>query len=528
MNKHYILSCVGLLSINMFAQDNITVDYKDGSSRSFPTNLVDTMVDNLSSHKMILSIPAESESLTFPQVIQESQIQLNGADKKQSFNVLQSLSLLQSDNTKLSCDYVVELGNRSSATIIIPYLNNFSSLKVNLKSSGSYVFIDGKKYMEGASVDFSKPVKIQVVAFNGDVRTYEVSIKGSSLPIVSIEGGSITSEWSEQKVSVANGSSQTVNVKGKGSHFKTGLKNSYTLKFKEKQSLLSLPKAKRWVLLSSQHDPSLLKTTVGFDLAKEFFSFGWTPSSKPVELVLNGKYEGTYFLTEQIRVCEGRVVDGCVISAESEEKDGDDSFVMAKSGIRYVMSDPETGFAGTYLLRTEAKLKNFESLLWSGGSISSSVADLKSFADWFVFSEWMKNKNLLMSDDYLTVSSEGTIAMGPIWEQSKTFGAEDEYDVEGWVSKDNSFVAQLLKNNTFRSYVTERLEYLSSHESDILSIVSNRAAEIVESASGNEAVWHSLGAGQYDVETITPLFESKKQQISDWLIGRLQWMKQNF
>ncbi len=80
MNKHYILSCVGLLSINMYAQDNITVDYKDGSSRSFPTNLVDTMADDLSSHKMVLSIPAESESLTFPQVIQESQIQLNGAD----------------------------------------------------------------------------------------------------------------------------------------------------------------------------------------------------------------------------------------------------------------------------------------------------------------------------------------------------------------------------------------------------------------------------------------------------------------
>lgn len=529
MNKFYFLSCVGLLSVNTFAQDNIKIDYKDGSSRTFPTNLVDTLVDNLSSHKVVLSIPSETEELSYPDMIQESQINLNGADKKQSFNLLQSISILQSANSKLSGDYVINVGNQSSATIVIPYLNDFSNLKVSLKSSGSYVYVDGKKFTSGDAVNFSKPVKFQIVAFNGDVRSYEISVKNSSLPILSIDGSSVTSDWSEQKISLTSGISNiTGEVKGKGSHFKSGLKNSYSLKFDDKQTMLSFPSAKRWVLLSAQHDPSLLRTSVGFDLAKNFFSFDWTPSSEPVELVVNGQYQGTYFLTEQIRICKNRIEDGVVISAESEVKEGDDSFVLSQSGIRFVMTDPETGFDGTKLLRSKGKLNAFESILWKGQSISNSIADMKTFADWYVFSEWMKNEDMLMSDDYLTIRPDGSIAMGPIWDQSQTFGSQDEFDEEGWVSKDNSFVAQLLKNNTFRSYVTERLEYLSNHESDILSIVTSRANAILESAAANEAIWHSLGASQCDVETVTPLFESKKQQISDWLIRRLQWMKQNF
>ena len=159
---------------------------------------------------------------------------------------------------------------------------------------------------------------------------------------------------------------------------------------------------------------------------------------------------------------------------------------------------------------------------------SENLADLKSFADWFVFQEWLKNSDMLNSDDYMTVRSNGILAMGPIDEQSKSFGSDDEFDVSGWVSKDYAFVSWLLNNKTFRQYVSDRLDYLTNHQEDILSIVEKRYAAIIDGASGNEVTWHSLNAEQVDVETVTSELEKRKLQMVEWLVNRLQWMKQNF
>lgn len=62
-----------------------------------------------------------------------------------------------------------------------------------------------------------------------------------------------------------------------------------------------MPKSKHWALLKPTEN-----TVAGLQLGK-LMDMRWTPSFRPVEVVLNDDYIGLYFLTETIRIDENRV-----------------------------------------------------------------------------------------------------------------------------------------------------------------------------------------------------------------------------
>ena len=83
-------------------------------------------------------------------------------------------------------------------------------------------------------------------------------------------------------------------IRGRGHSSWKGPKKPYKIK-------LGKPKNKHWALLKPTED-----TVAGLQLGK-LMGMEWTPSFRPVEVVLNGDYIGLYFLTETIRIDENRV-----------------------------------------------------------------------------------------------------------------------------------------------------------------------------------------------------------------------------
>lgn len=67
-----------------------------------------------------------------------------------------------------------------------------------------------------------------------------------------------------------------------------------------------MPAHKRWVLLANFMDRSLMRNLVSMKVAS-MTALDWTPGCVPVELVLNGKHQGSYLLIEQVRVDDDRV-----------------------------------------------------------------------------------------------------------------------------------------------------------------------------------------------------------------------------
>ena len=90
-------------------------------------------------------------------------------------------------------------------------------------------------------------------------------------------------------------------IRGRGHSSWKGVKKPYKIKLGKKTAIMGMPKNKHWALLKPTEN-----TVAGLQLGK-LMEMAWTPSSRPVEVVLNGDYIGLYFLTETIRIDENRV-----------------------------------------------------------------------------------------------------------------------------------------------------------------------------------------------------------------------------
>ena len=97
-------------------------------------------------------------------------------------------------------------------------------------------------------------------------------------------------------------------IKGHGNYtWRHYPKKSYRLKLDDKQPLMGMPKNRHFVLLAHYDDfLARMKNTMGFELSRRI-GMAYTPAQEPVELVINSKYMGLYFLTEKIRTGKHRV-----------------------------------------------------------------------------------------------------------------------------------------------------------------------------------------------------------------------------
>ena len=95
-------------------------------------------------------------------------------------------------------------------------------------------------------------------------------------------------------------------IRGRGNSTWGEPKKPYSIKFKEKQSLLGMAEAKKWVLLANYLDRTLIRNAVAFEITKKT-NLEWTPSGKFAEVFLNGKFLGNYFICEKIQIDKNRL-----------------------------------------------------------------------------------------------------------------------------------------------------------------------------------------------------------------------------
>ncbi|MBD5235217.1 MAG: starch-binding protein [Barnesiella sp.] len=101
-------------------------------------------------------------------------------------------------------------------------------------------------------------------------------------------------------------------IKARGNFTRKGYsKKPFKLKLGSKQNLLNMnvngTKSKHWAILAHADDSfGYMRNFTGFRLG-EMIGLPWTPRQQPIEVVINGDYRGIYFLTESIRVGDGRL-----------------------------------------------------------------------------------------------------------------------------------------------------------------------------------------------------------------------------
>lgn len=198
------------------------------------------------------------------------------------------------------------------------------------------ITINGEDYSADKTYDLTMPLTIELTC--ADVtKQYTVKLSqltDTGLPVVYVNTPSeITSkdDWTEgcQIYIDAEGRKSwdgtetfkdfaqlECEVKGRGNTTWKFNKKPYAIKLSSKEKVLGMPKHKRWVLLANAIDMSMMRNSIGFEIAKIVFNRNgvansqgnvWTPRGHSVELVLNGEHKGNYLLCEQIKIDENRV-----------------------------------------------------------------------------------------------------------------------------------------------------------------------------------------------------------------------------
>ena len=120
-----------------------------------------------------------------------------------------------------------------------------------------------------------------------------------------IKEGDKETEYSNNMVRISDGKSfdviPDVVVKGRGNSTWLQDKKPLQIEFKNKISLLNMGKSKKWILIANALDDSNLRNEAAFYL--EYLLDGNSIiKEEPVELYVDDKYEGLYYLTRKIKI----------------------------------------------------------------------------------------------------------------------------------------------------------------------------------------------------------------------------------
>ncbi|MBQ4266029.1 MAG: CotH kinase family protein [Clostridia bacterium] len=95
-------------------------------------------------------------------------------------------------------------------------------------------------------------------------------------------------------------------IKGHGNATFIYEKKPYQIKLEKKASFLGMNEGKSYVLLANQHENSLLRNRITFDLARAL-GLTYTPECVSVDLYINGEYRGNYLLCDKVTISSGSV-----------------------------------------------------------------------------------------------------------------------------------------------------------------------------------------------------------------------------
>lgn len=178
--------------------------------------------------------------------------------------------------------------------------------------------VDGKELKSGEKTDvFSEKGSYSVAADGKDYTL--VVLESDNLPAVYIEteSGSLDKIHADKDYKEKGSFAAYENgvktydasldyIKGRGNSTWALSKKPYNIKFESKTDLFGLGKAKKFSLIASANEQSLIRNKITYDLAEDVGLY-YSSKSQHVDLYINGIYEGNYLICESVEVGSNRV-----------------------------------------------------------------------------------------------------------------------------------------------------------------------------------------------------------------------------
>ena len=466
---------------------------------------------------------------------------------------LLSMMISASDNAYLLVNNArCEVIGDSVVECWVDHLMNSKNLIARFEYEGDKVSIDDVSVISGETViDYKQPVKMLV--HSGDkTKGYTVYVHAfTGLPVLWIETEGhqdITSKDYYLRAharlvedvrtrSAGDVIEDSLGIKGRGNSTWGMPKKPYRLKLDNKQALLGEPKDKSSVLLNNYADKSMLRTQIAFYMGR-ISNLDYTPSSHFVELMLNGRYNGTYLLCDKLKIDKNRVNvgdDGFLLEVDAKAASEDVTFRVNHIGQPLNIKEPDDitvndekyNYIKDYLTQVDAVL--FSDNFTDADEGWRKYIDMDSFVDWYLINEIAKNNDAVFyTSCYMNLARGGKLKMGPLWDFDIAFGNvnyNNNFDATGFWIKGVSWISRMFQDPVFVSRVKERFNYFYSKQEDIMREINENAEYLRYAAQENEGKWHTFYTYTWPNYDIWGNYNNEVQQMKEWINARFEWLK---
>ncbi len=339
-----------------------------------------------------------------------------------------------------------------------------------------------------------------------------------------------------------------VQIKGRGNSTWGGNKRPFQIKFDKKVDLLGLGARKKYVLLANAVDNSFVRNAMMVKMSG-MIGEQYRILGEPIQLYIDNDYQGLYYLTTKAEIGKN-AVDlrdrlGVLMELDSLHQGPDDCKITGFGeclivkdavfeGDEEVLKEATDDFLASFnKLEVAAKRGNFKKL--------SEVADVHSFAEYFLISEYAVNPDAFVSSFNLYKDGkDDKIHAGPLWDYDYAFGnrnwiwaSNEDYfsPTETMVRKkevttgdrDNNEMTKLfyylMDIPEFRAEV-ERIyqDKISGRKTELLMTVLSEAAKVREAAEKDSERW---GKDK-------KIFYREVKYLLDWLNKRYDYFEEEY
>ncbi len=330
-------------------------------------------------------------------------------------------------------------------------------------------------------------------------------------------------------------------IKGRGNSTWGAPKKPYRLKFDSKVSLLGEPKDKSWVLLANYYDKTAIRNEVAFYMGS-MSNIAYTPRFHYVDVMLNGKYNGTYQLGDHLKISKDRVNvgdDGFLVEIDWRCLSEDDAryFYVPNIGCPINVKDPDVEYDDANFTYVKDYLTMIDGVLFSDNFKDPDngwrkYMDMDSFVDWFLINELAKNADAQFGTScYMNLKRDGKLCMGPLWDFDLGFGnyGSMPYDnPEGFYIRWVPWYNRMFQDPVFVNRVKERFNYFYNNRDRIMNNINVNAKYLKESIIKNDGKWGLLKTGNSINYDVWENYMNEVQKLKSWMTTRFEWLKVQF
>lgn len=342
-------------------------------------------------------------------------------------------------------------------------------------------------------------------------------------------------------------------VKGHGNTTWIMPKKPYRLKLGSKSGLLGMPSEKNWILLANYDDKTMVRDALASQISN-IAGLPWAPRSVFVELTLNGTYQGTYQLIENVDVNGNRVnitgSDEDIVGdttpsnygflLEIDGREGDTYHWLTPHGLDVGTDDPDPPSDEASRVYIHDALNSAEAAMYTGNASDPATGwrsrwDEASVVDWFIANELMGNEDAdAFSSDYFykDAGTSSKFVMGPVWDFDVSSGNDNYNAIQDpnvpWVRTQHPWYAQLFKDPTFEAAVKARWAAIRPQIDTLPAFIDSNAATLQLAAANNYARWPTLYQRVWPNPEAAGSYNGEVTYLKTWLAARVAYMDSNY